>query len=171
MAKIKHGLSGHPLYGVWHGMKSRCNNSNNYNWKHYGKRGIDICDQWSNNLIAFVEWALANGWKKGLQIDRKDNNGNYNPDNCRFVTAKVNMNNKRKSKYKKYRPFKYNGIIDRTKYIRISEFAKDINISKSYLYILIEKYNIDRYKVTGKGSCILESDAYRITEPKQITFI
>jgi hypothetical protein len=90
----KHGLYYHPLYAVWNTMKSRCRCPTNNKYDYYGGRGIALCDEW-NNPEPFIEWALANGWERGLQIDREDNNGNYEPGNCRFVTSKVNSNNRR----------------------------------------------------------------------------
>ena len=91
----KHGFRHHPLYTVWRHMKNRCANSNNWAYKWYGGRGITVCDKWINDAKAFILWALDNGWEKGLQIDRIDNDGNYEPSNCRFVTPKENANNRR----------------------------------------------------------------------------
>ena len=91
----RHGLSRYPLYGVWSGMRARCYNENNPRYKHYGGRGITICDEWCDSPILFVDWALNNGYKKGLSVDRENNNGNYNPDNCRFITQKQSSYNKR----------------------------------------------------------------------------
>lgn len=88
-----HRKTRHPLYFTWHDMKNRCNN-NNYKFFHrYGGRGISVCDKWKDDFNSFYNWALKNKWKKGLQIDRINNNGNYEPSNCRFVTGKVNIRN------------------------------------------------------------------------------
>jgi hypothetical protein len=89
-----HGGFGTALHNVWCGIKKRCLNSNNHGYKDYGGRGIRICSEWLE-FIPFRDWALANGYQKGLQIDRIDVNGNYEPSNCRFVTATVNNQNKR----------------------------------------------------------------------------
>ena len=72
----------------------RCTNSNNKRYKNYGGRGIGVCAEWLSDRVLFLKWAFANGWVKGLQLDRIDNNKGYSPDNCRFVTAKVNANNR-----------------------------------------------------------------------------
>ena len=64
-------------------------------YKRYGGRGIKICDEWLNDKESFYQWAINNGYKEGLQIDRIDNNGNYEPSNCRWVTFKQNNNNRR----------------------------------------------------------------------------
>ena len=91
----KHGLRHHKLYTVWYGMKQRCYNTNNSRHKDYGGRGIRVCIKWRYNIKAFYNWAISHGWEEGLQIDRKDNNGNYHPNNCRFVTCEKNTNNRR----------------------------------------------------------------------------
>ena len=90
-----HGLRNHPLYRVWYSIKARCYNPKRERFKDWGGRGITMCEEWRNNFKAFYDWAMANGYKEGLQIDREDNDGNYTPENCRFVTAKVNSNNRR----------------------------------------------------------------------------
>ena len=92
--KIKHGLSSHPLYRVWAGMKARCYNKNSKIYEYYGRRGIKICNEWINNPTDFIFWGLKNGYKLGLDIDRINNNGDYTPDNCRFTTRKININNR-----------------------------------------------------------------------------
>lgn len=92
---ISHGMIGDPLYAVWTSMRARCNNKNNAAFHYYGGRGISVCYEWQHDFAAFQSWAVANGWAQGLEIDRKDNDGNYAPDNCRFVTPKVNCRNKR----------------------------------------------------------------------------
>ena len=95
----KHGLSAnreeHPLYAVWKGIKQRCLNPNQKQYRDYGGRGITICDEWKNNPKTFVDWCLTHGYKRGLEIDRIDVNGNYEPSNCRFTTRFVNSVNKR----------------------------------------------------------------------------
>jgi hypothetical protein len=78
-------------------MKRRCSNKNRKEFKYYGKRGISVCEEWKNDTQKFVKWALNNGYEKELQIDRIDNNGNYNPENCRWVTKTQNLQNKRTS--------------------------------------------------------------------------
>ena len=93
--RLIHGMSKHPLYRVFHGMKQRCYDKSNIVYKYYGGRGIDICEEWLENPIAFVQWGLSNGWKKGLQIDRIDNDKGYSPENCRFVSPKENLENRR----------------------------------------------------------------------------
>lgn len=82
------------LYGIWRHIKGRCNNPNDKVYRYYGGRGIKICEEWQNNFIYFYNWAIKNGFKKGLTIDRKGNDGHYSPENCRFVTQEINNHNR-----------------------------------------------------------------------------
>lgn len=91
--KIIHGLSRTPLYRVWEGIVARCCSPSLPSYKYYGGRGITVCDEWRHDPEAFCKWGLSNGYKKGLQIDRIDNNKGYSPDNCRFVTRRENLLN------------------------------------------------------------------------------
>ena len=91
----KHELCGHSLYSVWSGIKDRCLNKNNTNYESYGGRGIKICDEWINDFSVFYKWAIDAGWEEGLDTDRINNDGNYEPSNCRFVTYQQNNENKR----------------------------------------------------------------------------
>ena len=93
-----HGKGRHELYRVWKNLKSRCFNKGASFFYRYGGRGITVCDEWKSNFIIFYDWAISNGFKHGLQIDRKDNNGNYCPENCSFVTSMENTQNRSTSK-------------------------------------------------------------------------
>lgn len=94
-----HGGYGTPLYIVWASMNQRCYDKNRDGYKDYGGRGITVCDQWRNDFPAFRDWALSHGYKPGLQVDREKNHLGYTPENCRFVTPKVNANNRRNSRF------------------------------------------------------------------------
>lgn len=87
--KTTHGMRRTRLYGIWCGMKQRCQNRNNDSYKTYGARGITVCDAWQN-FEAFKNWALASGYKAGLEIDRIDNDLGYAPDNCGWVSKTEN---------------------------------------------------------------------------------
>lgn len=91
----KHGYSRHPLYNVWKKMKQRCSLKYAETYEYYAGRGISVCDEWVTNPLEFIRWALRNGWQKGLQIDRINNDGNYKPGNCRFVKPIINNHNQR----------------------------------------------------------------------------
>jgi DNA-binding transcriptional regulator YiaG len=84
-----------PLHYIWRSMKSRCNRKGDASYRHYGGRGIKVCEEWQQSFLAFHDWAINNGYEQGLQLDRRDNDGNYEPRNCRFVTCKVNQSNRR----------------------------------------------------------------------------
>lgn len=95
-----HGLSYKPLFNVLHCMHYRCENENHPQYKDYGGKGITVCDEWSmDNAEAFISWAIENGWKQGLEIDRIDNTKGYSPDNCRFVTRSENCRNRKTNKH------------------------------------------------------------------------
>ena len=93
-----HGMRHHTLYSVWTNMITRCCNTNAVNFRNYGGRGIGICVEWKKSFAHFSDWALSHGWKEGLQIDRINNNGHYEPQNCRFVTNSVNGRNRRNNR-------------------------------------------------------------------------
>lgn len=95
-----HGLSKHPLYKIHKGMHDRCYLLSCKSYKDYGGRGIKICSEWraKEGFIEFFKWAVKNGYRKGLEIDRKNNDKGYKPSNCRFVKKKLNLNNKSNNK-------------------------------------------------------------------------
>lgn len=84
----------HKLYRVYYAVKNRCYNERNKEYKYYGARGIKMCDKWLK-YENFFSWALTHGYKEGLQLDRIDCNGNYEPNNCRWVDSSTNNYNKR----------------------------------------------------------------------------
>ena len=89
------------IYKVWSSLKDRTLNPKNKNYNNYGGRGITLCEDWKNNFKAFYYWAISNGYLEGLSIDRIDNNGNYEPSNCRWSTRTIQNRNQRISKYNK----------------------------------------------------------------------
>lgn len=103
----KHGETGVRLYRIWSGLLARCLNPKRASYPRYGGRGIRVCPEW-RIYEAFAAWAKAHGYRDELEIDRIDNNGHYTPENCRFVTHRVNCNNKndtRKPVCKRGHPF------------------------------------------------------------------
>lgn len=122
---IKHGYSKHPLHGLWRNIKDRCYNKNNSHYNIYGGRGIVVCDEWVKNAKAFIEWALDNGYKKGLTIDRINNNGIYEPTNCRFTDMKTQARNTR------------NNIVFDGK--TVAEWAEILNKNPHTIYSRIDK--------------------------------
>lgn len=93
---IIHGMSHHPIYGAWLGMRTRCHNPKSPAFAYYGGRGIVVCDEWRASFLVFRDWALQNGWDLGLELDRINVNGPYAPTNCRWVTRSQQMSNTRK---------------------------------------------------------------------------
>lgn len=82
------------LLSIWTGMKYRCNNEKSTDWKNYGGRGIKICEDWMNSFDSFQYWAIFNGYKEGLTIERKDVNGDYCPENCCWIANKEQIWNR-----------------------------------------------------------------------------
>ena len=119
----KHGLRNTRLYRIWLNMKNRCLNSKSLDWENYGGRGITVCNEWRNNFQAFYDWAMANGYADNLTIDRIDNNGNYEPANCRWADIFTQENNRRNNK-----KYEYNGEV-----LTLPQIAKKYNISRSNL--------------------------------------
>lgn len=116
----KHGYAHNELlYGVWKNMKARCYNPANNRSQFYLGKGIVVCDEWKNDYEAFRKWAYENGYKTGLSIDRINNDGNYEPNNCRWATAKTQANNQSRN-----RMLTYNGET-----FTMSEWAEKLNIS------------------------------------------
>lgn len=129
-AKInyKHGGGRTRLYKIWANMKTRCNNPRSPRYADYGGRGIFICDEWQL-FGSFQSWAMANGYRDDLTIDRIDNNKGYCPENCRWVTQKVQCNNKRNNNL-----LTYNGET-----LTISEWAQRLNVNYFSLHDRITK--------------------------------
>ena len=90
------------LYKIWDGIYQRCYNSKQKDYHNYGGRGIELCEEWKNSTT-FMRWAYNNGYKDFLQIDRIDCNGNYCPENCRWVDVQTQAYNKRNTKYVIYK--------------------------------------------------------------------
>ena len=135
----KHGLCGTPLYNVWLTMKQRCYNPRDKHYKWYGSKGVKVCSEWLNNVEEFVEWALNNGYKPGLTLDRIDSNGDYTPSNCRFITIQAQQRNKSSNHV-----LTYEGIS-----LTIQEWAEKLNITPSTLRSRIDKgWTIDRALTT-----------------------
>lgn len=100
---LTHGKSNTDLYNVYKGIKARCFNKHSKFYGYYGGRGITMCNEWQNDYLLFMNWCSKNGYKKGLQIDRIDTNGNYEPYNCRFVNSKTNSRNRRNTHIVEYK--------------------------------------------------------------------
>lgn len=91
------------LYWIYYAMLARCYNSNSPRYKDYGARGITVCEEWRKDNKTFFVWAITNGYKEGLTLDRLDNDKDYSPDNCAWVSNKDNCNHNRKTHYLTYK--------------------------------------------------------------------
>ena len=120
---VKHGMSGTKIYKTWHNMRSRCNNPKASKYYLYGGKGIQVCKEWEENFGSFYEWSLENGYEEGLTIDRIDGNKDYCPENCRWVTYKVQANNTTQNHYLEFNGEKHN----------LAEWAEIVGLSKKCL--------------------------------------
>lgn len=136
----KHGLSKHPLYQIWRGMKCRCYNENDKAYKDYGGRGVFVCDEWIDDFKCFYSWAISNGWAEGLLNDRKDNDREYSPSNCRFVTDAVSLRNRRNNV----------NVTFNSETKCITDWAIQIGVSCTSLKKRINKWGIQRALTTPK---------------------
>ena len=130
---VVHNLYYSRIYKIYNGMKNRCYCKTDYHYENWGKRGITICDEWlgKNGFINFYNWAISNGYNDNLSIDRIDNNGSYEPSNCRWTTKEVQQNNTRRNK-----KYEYNGEA-----LTLSQLSKKYQINVSTLYHRIKKFN------------------------------
>lgn len=126
----KHNQRHTKLYEVWKTMKQRCSNPNHISYHNYGGRGIIVCDEWENNYQAFYEWSIKNGYKEGLSIDRINNDGNYEPSNCRWADRFTQNNNTRQNK-----PITINGVT-KTIHQWANEYNIPVNLVRNRIYIL-----------------------------------
>ena len=93
--KKESNLESRKLLAVWAAMIQRCHNPRCKSFKYYGDRGLSVCDEWRFDSAKFETWAMANGYKIGLSIDRIENDIGYSPENCRFVPIADNLRNRR----------------------------------------------------------------------------
>lgn len=137
---LKHGMYKSRLYNIWRGMLKRCYSTTSKDYKRYGARGIKIDDAWKENFINFYNWAINNGYKDNLSIDRIDSNLSYLPSNCRWVNSEKQANNRSSNQL-----ITYNGETH-----NITEWANKLNIKRHVIYQRL-KANWSIEKALGKG--------------------
>ena len=124
-----HGMSNTRLYGVWRGIKDRCNNPNIEHFDRYGGRGIKVCDEWNNSFESFCKWAFRAGFNpcatgREQSIDRIDCNGDYSPENCRWISMKEQARNRSDTVF----------IVEDEKRISAREFSEKHNIEYVFVF-------------------------------------
>ena len=151
-----HGLNSTRLYNIWSHMKTRTLNPKHKHYNDYGGRGITICNEWKNDFKAFYDWAMSNGYSDELSIDRIDNDGNYEPNNCRWVTQTIQARNTRipKNNTSGYKGVSYHKrdkiftalICVNKKLIHLGSFKTPVEGAIAYNNYIIEN-NLDGYNL------------------------
>lgn len=137
---LKHGDSQTRLYFIWKSMRQRCSNPNNSRYLVYGAKGISVCKEW-NKFENFKNWAMSNGYEETLTLDRRDNNKNYEPNNCRWATQKEQQRNRTNNV-----KYEYHG-----KYLSLADIAEISGVPYKKLWARINRgWSIE--KATLKGA-------------------
>lgn len=140
--KYKHGLYQTRLYKTWNNMKSRCYNPKTTHYYLYGGKGIKVCEEWKKDFISFYNWAMKNGYKEGLTIDRIDSDKNYCPENCRWATYKEQNSHLKYTEKIKIKPcvIEYNG-----EKMNLTEWANKLGMNPKTLHARYERgWSIER---------------------------
>jgi hypothetical protein len=137
--KITHGMRETRLYGIWNSMIQRCENEKSTEAYLYRDRGITVCPEW-HRFEVFRDWALANGYADSLTIDRKNNNGNYEPNNCRWATLIEQANNKRTNRRVEYK----------NEIKTLAQWAREYEIDYRKLWLRLKRgWDFERALVEG----------------------
>lgn len=143
---VKHGKSNEKIYWVWHGMIQRCEYPNSKFYKNYGGRGVKVCEEW-HEFKPFYDWAMANGYQQGVEIDRMNVDGNYEPSNCQWITHKAQQSNKTCN-----RIIEFNGILQ-----TLQQWADSLGIKSNTLHGRINHHGIEKslsVGLVGRGAKI-----------------
>lgn len=132
---FKHGMAHSRLFSIWNGMIDRCHKRFSISYKNYGERGISVCKEWREDFSAFHQWAINNGYKENLTIDRIDNNKGYEPTNCKWSSHKEQARNRRSNHF-----VAFNGV---TK--TITEWSELVGIKSDTIWRRIKEWdNIEK---------------------------
>lgn len=139
---LKHGKCYDRIYGIYKAMIARCEKEYSSIYQYYGERGISVCQEWKNSFQAFYEWSINNGYKENLTIDRIETNGNYCPENCRWITMKEQNYNRRNS-----HKFEIDGVV-----YGMRELSSKIGISEQLIQSRLDHgWTLDEIINTPKG--------------------
>lgn len=134
---LKHGMCKTRIYQCWADMKRRCNNQNSPFYHRYGGRGIKVCDDWNKDFLCFYKWAMENGYRDNLSLDRIDNDGNYEPANCKWSTQHEQSMNK-------------THLQSKTGYVGVRKKSKDGFVAEVFRYG--QYYYIGTYKTPEEAN-------------------
>ena len=137
---VMHGKRKTRLYRIWANIKTRCYNERDPHFERWGNRGITMCDEWKDNYQTFYDWAMSHGYSDDLTIDRIDNNGNYEPSNCRWITVKEQNRNKRNVRF-----ITYGG-----KTQTIPEWTKELHLGKETIRERLKRGYTDYEALFGR---------------------
>lgn len=132
--KVEHGMSNTRIYNIWSHMRRRCKDKKREDYSRYGGKGITVCNEWES-FSAFYEWAMANGYKDILTIDRIDNEKGYSPENCRWVDIYAQAQNRRCCLY-----YEKDGDIK-----TLAEWCRELELDYHLIYCRIRRgWSFDR---------------------------
>lgn len=137
----KHGKRETKIYHIFSEIKQRCYNKNNKSYNNYGGRGIIVCQEWLNDFMNFYNWAMNNNYQEGLTIDRIDNDGNYEPNNCRWADRKTQNNNRRNNT-----SISYNG-----KTQTLAQWSEELNVDQHTISLRKRKGWSNKECLFGRG--------------------
>lgn len=135
---VKHNQRNTKLYEIWKSIKNRCLNPKSLAYKNYGGRGITICQKWKDDFMEFYTWSMQNGYNENLSIDRINNDGNYEPSNCRWVDRKTQANNTRTNHF----------ITFDNQTLTIKQWSEKLNIPYSCLFSRLKNWSIEKALTT-----------------------
>lgn len=177
MGKTTHGLANHKLYRVWDGIKQRCYNPKNIAYKRYGAVGIIMSDEWKNDFKKFYDWAIDNGWKEGLEVDKdiicnklKINPKLYSPETCMIVTPRVNGLNSSWTILDDDEIKEIADYIEKNEntYKSREDVCKKYNITKKQLNSIFNRRSKNTFNQRGKSGVLTMDLKIKITEMREL---